>query len=47
MYNQGGGSEKALARIEEMDDHKAKEYLKRLIKDNMNVGIEIISEGGD
>jgi hypothetical protein len=43
-YNQGG-SDKVLERIEKMDDHKAKEYLKRLIKDNINVGIEIISEG--
>lgn len=45
-YNQGG-SERALKKIEKMDDRKAKEYLGRLIKDNMNVGIEIISEGGD
>ncbi|GHV54672.1 hypothetical protein FACS1894216_15170 [Synergistales bacterium] len=45
-YDQGE-SEKALKRIEEMDARKAKEYLKRLIKDNMNVGIEIISEGGE
>jgi hypothetical protein len=44
-YNQGG-SDKVLDRIEIMDADKAKEYLKRLIKDNMNVGIEIISEGG-
>lgn len=45
-YNQGG-SEKVLERIENMDAQKAKEYLKRLIKDNMNVGIEIMSEEGD
>ncbi|MDR1321234.1 MAG: hypothetical protein LBK56_07390 [Gracilibacteraceae bacterium] len=45
-YNQGG-NERVLDRIEKMDADKAKEYLKRLIKDNMNVGIEIISEGGD
>jgi hypothetical protein len=44
-YNQGG-SDRALARIEKMDADKAKEYLKRLIKDYINVGIEIISEGG-
>lgn len=44
-YNQGG-SEKVLVRIEKMDADKAKEYLKRLVRDNMNVGIEIISEGG-
>ncbi|MCG8403242.1 MAG: hypothetical protein MJA84_16855, partial [Firmicutes bacterium] len=45
-YNQGG-SDKVLEKIEKMNDHKAKDYLKRLIKDNMNVGIEIILEGGD
>lgn len=44
-YSQGG-SDRVLDKIEKMDDRKAKEYLKRLIKDNMNVGIEIISEGG-
>ena len=43
-YNQGG-SDKVLQRIERMDAGKAKDYLKRLIKENMNVGIEIISEG--
>ena len=43
-YNQGE-NEKALERIEKMDAAKAKEYLKRLIKDNMIVGIEIILEG--
>lgn len=45
-YSQGG-SDQALVRIEEMDADKVKEYLKRLVKDNMNVGIEIISEGGN
>lgn len=45
-YNQGG-SEKVLKKIESMDGPMAKEYLKRLIKDNMNVGIEIILEGGE
>jgi hypothetical protein len=30
-----------------MDDKKAKDYLKRLIMDNMNVGIEIIMEEED
>lgn len=43
-YHQGG-SDKVLEKIEKMDDRKAKDYLKRLIKDNMNVGIEIILEG--
>ena len=40
-YNTGG-SNKALAVIESMDEEKVKDYLKRLIKDNMTVGIEII-----
>lgn len=40
-YNQGG-SDKVLEKISKMDDRRAKEYLKRLIKDNMHVGIEII-----
>ena len=44
-YNQGG-SDKVLLRIEKMDADRAKDYLKRLVKDNMNVGIEIISEDG-
>jgi hypothetical protein len=39
-----GGSDKVLAHIEKMDADKAKKYLKELIKDNMNVGIEIISD---
>lgn len=42
-YNQGG-SGKVLEKIEKMDAHKVKEYLRRLVKDNMNVGIEIISD---
>ncbi len=40
------GSQMVLLKIEKMDADLAKEYLKRLIQDNMNVGIEIISEGG-
>jgi hypothetical protein len=43
-YNQGG-SDKVLEKIEKMNDSKAKDYLKRLVKDNINVGIEIISGG--
>lgn len=46
IYNLGG-SDKVLARIEKMDAEEAKKYLKRLIKDNMNVGIEIISDEGN
>lgn len=36
------GCNKALERIEDMDAAEAKQYLKRLIKDNMIVGMEII-----
>ncbi|MDR3259973.1 MAG: hypothetical protein LBT51_10240 [Fusobacteriaceae bacterium] len=42
-YNTGG-SNKALEIIENMDETKLKIYLKRLIKDNMTVGIEIIKD---
>jgi len=41
-----GGSDEVLERIEKMDESKAKDYLKRLVKENMNVGVEIILEGG-
>lgn len=40
-YNQGG-SEKALEKIDRMNEVDVKRYLKELIKGNMNVGIEII-----
>lgn len=36
------GSDKALRKIEEMDDTKLKLYLKRLIKHDIHVGIEVI-----
>ncbi|GMO43539.1 MAG: hypothetical protein Pg6C_05240 [Treponemataceae bacterium] len=42
-----GGSEKALQKIDGMESAKLKEYLKRLVKDNMAVGIEIILTEGD
>lgn len=45
-YN-AGGSDKALMKIDEMDDAQLKQYLKRLIRDNMTVGIEIITNGGE
>ena len=45
MYNQGI-SDEVLEKIDKMDDRRAKDYLKRLVKDNMHVGIEIILEGG-
>lgn len=37
-----GGSSEASSVIDSMSSEEAKEYLKRLIKENMNVGIEII-----
>jgi hypothetical protein len=40
-YDQGG-SEKALAKIDDMNVDDVKRYLKELIKDNMVVGMEII-----
>ncbi|NLD15978.1 MAG: hypothetical protein GX666_00155 [Tissierellia bacterium] len=42
-YNETG-SDKALDKIEAMDEKNVKHYLKRLIKDNMVVGIEIIKD---
>lgn len=43
-YN-AGGSDKVLLKIDEMDDAQLKRYLKRLVKDNMTVGIEILANG--
>jgi len=45
-YN-AGGSDKALMKIDEMDDAQLKQYLKRLVRENMTVGIEIITNGGE
>ncbi|MBF0233944.1 MAG: hypothetical protein HQK65_13030 [Desulfamplus sp.] len=45
-YN-AGGSDKALMKIDTMDDAKLKQYLKRLVRENMTVGIEIITNGGE
>ena len=45
-YN-AGGSEKALTKIDEMEDAQLKQYLKRLVRENMAVGIEIITNGGE
>jgi len=42
-----GGSDKALLKIDSMDDATLKDYLKRLVKENMTVGIEIIERGGE
>ena len=44
-YN-AGGSEKVLLKIDKMDDAQLKQYLKRLIKDSITVGIEILANGG-
>ena len=44
-YN-AGGSDKALAKIDEMDDAQLKQYLKRLVKDSITVGLEILANGG-
>ncbi|MCL2016625.1 MAG: hypothetical protein FWG68_10315 [Defluviitaleaceae bacterium] len=40
-----GGSDKVLAKIDEMNDKQLKLYLKRLIKNSMTVGIEILTTG--
>lgn len=44
-YN-AGGSNKVLLKIDEMDDSQLKQYLKRLIKDSISVGIEILADRG-
>ena len=44
-YN-AGGSDKVLLKIDEMDDAQLKQYLKRLVKDSIMVGIEILANGG-
>lgn len=44
-YN-AGGSDKVLLKIDEMDDAQLKQYLKRLVKDSIAVGIEILAKGG-
>lgn len=44
-YN-AGGSDRALVKIDGMDDAQLKDYLKRLVKESMVVGIEILADGG-
>ncbi|MDR1147356.1 MAG: hypothetical protein LBK66_01875 [Spirochaetaceae bacterium] len=44
-YN-AGSSKKVLKKIDRMDDTHVKQYLKKLVKDNMSVGIEILSDTG-
>lgn len=45
-YN-AGGSDKVILKIDKMDDSQLKQYLKRLISENMTVGIEIIMNGSE
>ena len=45
-YN-AGGSDKALKIIDEMPENELKQYLKRLVRESITVGIEIIANGGD
>jgi hypothetical protein len=44
-YN-AGGSKKVLKKIDDMDDTHVKQYLKKLVKDSILVGIEILSDTG-
>lgn len=44
-YN-SGGSDKVLKKIDEMDDSQLKQYLKRLVKDRIAVGMEILASVG-
>ena len=44
---QSGVNADLLTKIESMDEEKAKEYLKRLVRDKLDVGIEILSEEGE
>jgi hypothetical protein len=41
-----GGSDKALLRIDAMDSVQLKQYLRRLVKENIAVGIEILANEG-
>jgi hypothetical protein len=36
-----------MRRIDSMEGDRLKEYLKRLVKNNMAVGIEILEDGGE
>ena len=45
-YN-AGGSDQVLIKIDDMDDAQLKQYLKKLVKDNIKVGIEILANGGE
>lgn len=43
-YN-AGGSDTVLLKIDKMDDAQLKQYLKRLVRDNITVGVEILASG--
>lgn len=45
-YN-GGGSDRALAILGSMTSEQRDEYIKRLVTENVSVGIEIITRGGE
>jgi len=42
-----GGSDTALSILGKMTDNERDEYIKRLVKENVSVGIEIITRGGN
>lgn len=44
---QSGGNTAILDKIEKMDESKAKDFLKRLVRDKLDVGIEILNEEGN
>lgn len=44
---QAGGSNQALEKIDSMEAQKLKEYLKRLVQDNITIGLEIIDSEGE
>ncbi len=45
-YN-AGGSDKVLQKIDKMNDAQLKQYLRRLVKDNITVGVEILTSGDE
>ena len=45
-YN-AGGSDRALAILGAMTSEQRDEYIKRLVTENVSVGIEIITSGGE
>ena len=41
-----GANQALLNRIDEMDDRQAKEYLKRLVQDKLDVGVQMMDSEG-